>query len=162
MTHVSPAAQSAEDEHSWKPPMQGDAAHAIFTPPPPPPPKPPKAAQQTSPFVQSAELEQDCVTPGIPVSNAVVASSPPAPELDPLLEVDPELDPPPELDEFNPPPPSSPPGDPLVDPPHAAANAATQLPTKRSLSILMEWTSCLNGPRRYVCAHPISESVRRR
>jgi hypothetical protein len=111
-----------------------DAAQAIVTMPPPKPP------QQTSPFVQSAELAQDWVTPGIPV----VASNPEvAPELDPEvapeLEVDPVLDPPPELDGFKPPPESSPPpGVLLVDPPQAAANAATQLPTKRSLSILME------------------------
>jgi hypothetical protein len=135
--HVSGAVHSADELHSWNPPMH-DAAQAMFTPPPPPPPKPPpKAAQHTSPFEQSAALEQDCVTPGMPVSKAVVASSPPelAPELAP--ELDP-LGPPLELEPFRGPPSSL--GDPPVvdDPPHAAANAATQLPTKRSLSIFME------------------------
>jgi hypothetical protein len=96
-----------------------------------------KLKQQTSPgVVQSLALMQ--VAPG-----GAVASSPPEvdPELDP--EVDPEPDPDPDPDaplevEFRPPPASSA-GVPLVDdPPHAAANAATQLPTKRTLSILMD------------------------
>jgi hypothetical protein len=135
--HSSPPVHSAEDAQSWMPPLPHDAAHAAVAPPiPPPMPKPPR--QHTSPaLVQSLALAQDW-------RGGAVASSPPEvdPELDP--EVDPELDPEPdpELDaplelELRPPPASSA-GVPLVDPPHAAANAATQLPTKRTLSILMD------------------------
>jgi hypothetical protein len=95
-----------------------------------------KLKQQTSPgVVQSLALMQ--VAPG-----GAVASSPPEvdPELDPELD---ELDPDPELDaplELELRPPASSAGVPPVvdDPPHAAANAATQLPTKRTLSILMD------------------------
>jgi hypothetical protein len=134
--HWSPAGHSVDDAQTWRPLLPHVAAHAVVAPPIPPPP--PKLWQHTSPgLVQSAALAQ--VWPG-----GAVASSPPEvdPELDP--EVDPELDPEPdpELDAplelgFRPPPASSA-GVPPVDPPHAAANAATQLPTKRTLSILMD------------------------
>ncbi len=132
--HWSPAGHSVDEVQSWAP--MHDAAHALVAPPPIPPPMP-KLTQHTSPLLQSCALAH--VWPG-----GVVASSPPEldpeldPEVDPELapELDPELDPPLEL-EFKPPPASS--ADPLVDdPPQATANAATQLPTKRSLSILME------------------------
>src|SRR5579859_2765287 len=132
-THWSPLEHSVDEAQSWKlpRPMQ-DAAHAMV------PPVLLKLPQHTAPgVVQSCALAQDWVMPGKPASKEVVASIPPelVPELDPELEFDPELEPPPELLEFRPPA-SSGVDVPLeVEPPHAAANAATQLPTKRSLSI---------------------------